>query len=330
VWVHAPDAARDATGRNASPPLVSSNAALHAAAPPLLELQGLVAGLRVGSGLWVLGACDAPYLPFEVEVGSVLGAERRARVSFSPSLAEQALQPFGGVARAWSSANAELIARLSQLNAKSTADTSAQWLALSAHDPLELSLLLPPAGFGLHADSGALRFYPLGELGPAAPPRIARWSLPAGERAALSRVQLQPLHARLSLQPDPVRGDAPVRAQARADRALAAVALRFDHRHTAFGLAPAEHRYRALGAHHVQGVALADDGAPALLDAQVTVATARMSSAGSCAASSGRAGLVSAGLGLWAAALLLKRRRQLRAGNRLGPDPRSARSERHP
>src|SRR5262249_16100663 len=98
--------------------------------------------------------------------------------------------------------------------------------------------------------------------------------------------------------------------------------------------------YRALGAHHVQGLALADDGAPALLDAQVTVATARMSS-GSCVASSvggtapapcggapARPG--SAGMGLGAAALLLKRRRRLRAGNRLGPDSRSARSERHP
>ncbi|HEX2678219.1 MAG TPA: MYXO-CTERM sorting domain-containing protein, partial [Polyangiales bacterium] len=87
---------------------------------------------------------------------------------------------------------------------------------------------------------------------------------------------------------------------------------------------------RALGAAHVQGVALAGDGAAALLDAQVTVATARMSSSAGCATSSDRAGPVSAGLGLWAAALLLKRRRRLRAGNRLGPGQRSARSERHP
>jgi hypothetical protein len=267
-------------------------------------------------------------LPFEVEVGSVLGAERRGRVTFAPALGDHAVQPFGGAASAWPTASAELLARLSQLNA--TASAGAALLALGAHDPLELSVLLPPAGFGLRAGAGALRFYPVGELAPGAPPRIARWSLPAGERAVLSRVPLQPLHARLSLQPDPVRGDAPVRAQASADRPLVAVALRFDHRHTAFGLAAAEHRYRALGAHRVQGVALAADGAPALLDAQVTVATARMSSGGGCRASSDRSGPVSAGLGLWAAVLLLKRRRQLRAGNRLGPDPRSARSERSP
>lgn len=332
VWVRAPDAVRAgaaaAIGRNASPTIVRDG--LRAAAAPVLETTGLVAALRVGDGLWVMGSCDAPYLPFDVEVGSVLSAERRSRVTLAPALGAQASQPIAGAGRAWPEPSAALLEQLAALRAAKPAGASTTPLVFGVHDALELSLLMAPGSAALHAEGGVLNFYPLGELGPAQPPVIARWSLLAGDHARLTRSQPVALHARMLLAPDPVRGDAPVHAQVSAGRALSAVALRFDHRSTAFGLAPAEHRYRALGAHRVQGAALANDGALSLLDAEVTVATARMSSGGSCvaAAPSARAAVrtrpVSAGLGLWAAALLLKRRRRPRAGNRLAPHPRSA------
>jgi len=342
VWV---EASADSISRDASlQDAIAGDASLQealASAAPELRTAGLVAALRVGGRLWVIGGCDALHLPFEVEVASALRAEARERVA---DVKRTGLNP---------TPTAEPSTVGAGLNPTPTAEPSAVgaglkpalftpipdgWQLHAARAPLELSVLIPaaPGAPGLRADRGELRFYPAGEVAAAPHALIARWSLPAlaaGERARLSRVASTPLNAQLRIEPDPVRGDAPVRVSARADRPLASLALRFDHRHTAHGLHPVEHRYRALGEHRIHGLAIAADGTAAGVRGDATVVTARMSGGPDCAARAVAPGShpVWGGSGLWLGVLLLqrrllKRRRGRLAGNRLGAEPRSARS----
>jgi hypothetical protein len=302
-----------------------------AAAAPVLQTDGLVAALRIGGDrLWVIGSCEAPYLPFEAEVASVLRAERRQRVA-DPERAGLKPAPTPEASAVGAGYQPALLTPIKE-----------GW-ELNAPGPLELSLLFPAtAGSpGLRAERGTLRFHPAADLTTVPPALIARWSLPAAGRARLLRVAAPPLHAQLQALPDPVLGDQPVRVSGRADRALAALALRFDHLHTAYGLQPVAHRYRALGKHRVSALAIAVDGTAVALQTEVTVRTVRASGGPGCmlagpvggtgtapalrgGASSTRP--VSAGPGLWLSALLLKRRGRRAAGNRLGAEPRSARS----
>jgi hypothetical protein len=285
---------------------------LVSAAPPMLRTVGLNAALRVGDALWVIGGCEAPYLPFDVEVESVLRAERRRRVAridvpVAPSLLTSPAGP-GFVT--------DFLAPVGD-----------GW-ELRAAAPFELSLLIwaGPGSPGLRADRGTLRFYPAGDVARAPGALVARWSLPSAGRARLLRVRAAPLQASLRLQPDPVHSDAPVRVGVHANRALAAVALRLDHRHSAYGLAPVAHRYRALGKQRIAAIAIAEDGTAVALQRDATVVSARMSRGPSCATRgpSAAGNPVSASQGLWLGALLLKRRGRRPAGNRLGAERRSA------
>jgi hypothetical protein len=290
-------------------------------AAPVLRTAGLVGALRVGDALWVLGGCTALHLPFEVEVASVLRAEGRRRVA---DVKRAGLKP-APTGEGFDERNAGPID-----GARGSASPSAVgpgfkpglfepisggWQLNHSGAALELSVLIAaaPGSPGLRAEPGALRFYPAGDVVAAPHVLIARWSvpaLPAGERARLLRVPAAPLIAQLRVEPDPVRGDSPVRVSADADRPLAALALRFDHRHTAYGLAPVEHRYRALGEHRVHGIAIAADGTAVGVRADATVVTARGARGPGCgvAAPVPRARPVWAGPGLWLSVLLLQRR----------------------
>ena len=325
VWVQtSPDPiGQDASLQDAIARDASLQDALASAAPEL-RAGGLVAALRVGKALWVIGGCSAPHLPFEVEVASVLRAEARTRVEDVKKVAS-ALAPAGapGVASGFR----PLLSPIAD-----------GWQLDDAGAPFELSLLIAIArdAPGLRAERGELRFYPAGDVSSAPQALIARWSLPAlpsGERARLLRVPSAALNAQLRIEPDPVRGDTPVQVSVRADRPLAALALRFDHRHTTYGLQPVEHRYRALGEHRIHGLAIAADGTAVGVRGDATVVTARMSGGPSCELATPAPGArpVWAGSGLWLGVLLLqrrllKRRRRRLAGNRLGAEPRSARS----
>jgi hypothetical protein len=316
LWIETTSVASD---RDASLPDASLPDAPTAA--PVLRTAGLVGALRVGDALWVLGGCAALHLPFEVEVASVLRAEGRARVA---DVKRSGLKP-AATGEGFAERNAGPIEA-----ARGSASPSAVgpgfnpvlfqpiadgWQLNHSGAALELSVLIAvaPGSPGVRAEPGALRFYPAGDVVAAPHLLIARWSvpaLPAGERARLLRVPAAPLIAQLRVEPDPVRGDAPVRVSAEADRPLAALALRFDHRHTAYGLAPVEHRYRALGEHRVHGIAIAADGTAVGVRADATVVTARGSRGPSCgvAAPGTRARPVWAGPGLWLSVLLLQRR----------------------
>ena len=242
--------------------------ALLAAAPPILRTAGLRAALRVGPRLWVVGSCEAPHLPFEVEVASVLRAEQRERLADFAVPVDQ-----------------------------------------------------PSAGSPGSSSRAARSMHPAGELRVAPQALVVRL---ADGGNVLQRVATAPLQAQLIVQPNPARSGEPVRASVRADRALSALALRFDHLHTAYTLQPVEHRYRALGTHRIDGLAIAADGTAVALHAEVSVRTARASGGWSCAARPVASHPVWASQGLWLAALLLKRRGRRAAGNRLGADPRSA------
>src|SRR5262249_50746945 len=154
--------------------------------------------LRVGARLWVIGRCDAPYLPFEVEVGSVLRAEQRTRVDFPVlplRLGDQVL-----------TRSRDVDVRVVRGDGELRGD--------AAPAALELSLLIAsgPHARGLRVDHGAVGLYPAGEITRANAALVARWSLPAETAARLSRVAAAPLHAQLVLAPDPVIADQPLRA----------------------------------------------------------------------------------------------------------------------
>src|SRR5439155_687138 len=61
---------------------------------PSLNLRALASALRVGSELWVTGACASTDRGFEDEIEAVLARERRARIARSPvrTLAQARLQ----------------------------------------------------------------------------------------------------------------------------------------------------------------------------------------------------------------------------------------------
>ena len=250
----------------------------------------------------MIGGCEALHLPFDVEIEAVLRAERRERVDHLPAPVNEIL--YGPP-----------LARDDYI--EPIADG---WDVRAGR---ELSLLVPnyPRVPGLHSD-GVMSVYPAGDVTGRFEALIVR-GLSGGQR--LKRVPVAPWRATLSVEPNPARSGEPVRVRVHAVRKkLAAVALRFDHLHTAYTLKPVEHRYRALGTHRIEGLAIAADGTAVALHAEVTVRTARASGRWSCAARPIGSPPVWASQGLWLGALLLKRRRHRTAGNRLGAEPRSA------
>jgi hypothetical protein len=293
---------------------------------PVLHASSLVAALRVGRELLVLGDCAGPHLAFADEVDAALVAEQRSlavRGFTSLDAAERDPRP---------EPSPSTTPALVQLRRSTSASGSS--LHARASRPVELSLLLDADGRPLRAHGGTLELYPATELPPLGhrPRLVARWRLPAGVAATLSRAahERRAPEVQVELHPSPVASGAALQVRARLPRAEAgsvpALALRFDERSTAFGAGTASHRFTALGPAQVHALVVLPDATAVRRVVQVQVVT---EAAVGCAVSGPKGtprghthGAVA--LGLWSAAWLLKRRPPRARGNTLGARSRSS------
>jgi hypothetical protein len=297
---------------------------------PVLEPKGLVAALRVGNGLWVLGDCPGPHLPFADEVRSLLRVERRARLAAAPVEAASPMQAQPPVDAVAVDTPAE---PQHQLQAGHTADGSSSVRARAAQ-AFELSFLVRADGRPLSASAGTLELYPATELpapGSATaskpPLLVARWLLPVATEGALvqaaRKVAVRALP--IELQPSPVPSGHLLRVSAPAPGGNATpplLALRFDERSSAFGSGEASHRFTALGTARMRALAILPDGTAVSSSPTVEIVTEAAVGCRAGAAQEPDATL-GAALALWAAPWLLKRRPRRGAGNRLGARSRS-------
>ena len=320
----------------------AGDAPSHHLGSPVLDPRALVAALRVGEGLIVLGDCAGPHLSFADEVAAVLATEHRAR------LAEMPL-----VDRSTHATDARRSPRVLQLHCQLNRSMSAAGFTLHARaeQALELSFVLPADGRALRASAGALELYPAGEL-PApgkSPTLVARWQLQAGADAELTRpaAKLALPAVAIELRPSPLPSGQPLRVRAGLLAGVPArgggkqpapqLALRFDERSTAFGTGEASHsRFSALGTAQVRALLILPDGRAQARTERVQVVTAAAIGCGGCsawprsAAQGGRGGGFGLALSLWCAAWLLKRRPPRARGNRLCARSRSPDQPRKP
>ncbi|MFI5307850.1 MAG: hypothetical protein ACHQ53_10880 [Polyangiales bacterium] len=240
---------------------------------PVLELEGLVAALRMGGGVWTSGSCAGPFAQrrFEDEVAGVLERERSARVwSMGEPVQRGEYRVLGAAARPLPAQNEIDVAQ----------DGSTLMIEASFPSPGAELLVLPAHGARSVPGLGAtVALFPGGDLADAAvapapvallriaPGRSVRFG-PGPGRAWSARIEL-PKRALATYEAAPLR--------VRGAPSDARIAWRFDERRTAFGPAAVERSFTALGEHRIDAVALASDGTSERLTGTLRVRTARAS-----------------------------------------------------
>lgn len=261
VWVRVPRAATDGP---------DALATTEPAAAPILDASGLVAALRIETGLWMLGSCRPLARAYEDEVRGVLAREGLTRTTPVPNVTPLAWQPFGAGPRSWPKADA-LRFELGQDRLRVEVQRGYPGRA-------ELRLLVPADGRRTEIRGAMSSFYPAAAvtaLGPSA--LVAMLSVAAGDTALVSRVPNGALRATLEARPMLASSGEPVRLRVLGIAPGTKVAWRLDPLRTAFGPAVIERSFGPLGEHTVVGLAIAQDGSVARLSTTIRVVTAQAS-----------------------------------------------------
>ena len=235
---------------------------------PVLATDGLVAALRVGSGLWVLGDCGHGHGGFADEVAGVLAVEQRVRLATPPLVALD--EP------AWRSA--------APVQVTSAPDDSVR-LQVPQGPVRELAFTLFADGRSLRTSAGALRFVPATEVSGVSGAPVLLVQLLVGPVPDAEGLEVTLARTAAPATPDPVLELSPVpvasnrplwvRVKLQGSDAAqpARVALRFDHRSTAFAQGAVSHRFTALGPNPVSALVIFPDGRAVVRTAQAQVTT---------------------------------------------------------
>ncbi|MDD9932491.1 MAG: hypothetical protein OXT09_02745 [Myxococcales bacterium] len=271
------------------------------AAAPYLDPTGVVAALRIGGRLHVLGDCSDRYLPYAEQVAAAIEREGLKRAALPAAVAPAS----HGASPRWRREGERV---------------ALDWGA-DASGPAELDLLWSvDRAARIEASNAELRWHPAGRLGEDELPLVAKVVLQPGGRVILQPGSAAPLEVGLGVRPRPVAAGAPASVALRGAPGGTRVALRFDERRTAFSTAPVEVALRRPGLRPVLGLAIAPDGRRQAVRGDIEVVTAR---SGGCAVSPKAHGRPRVSwFWLCPLACLLKRRGPRPRGNRLGPQRR--------
>jgi hypothetical protein len=272
AWVRA---AQPDTPDSSAPADSALSSASELAPAPLLEPHGLIAALRVGAGLWVIGDCPSPRAERarQDEVLALRAQEHLAWLEPRSFVAPGQWQAFEMAARAWPPRGSLVLAQAGeQLLVRVRADYGAE--------AAELALALPGDSRSVQSDGDAsvLALHPAADFAVTSSSSraalVALLRLEPGCDVRLRRGPARELHARLEAPPNAAASFEPMRLRVRGAPAGARVAWQLDDGHTAFGASSIEHAFGALGEHRIEALVIAADGSTARLHAAVRVRTA--------------------------------------------------------
>jgi hypothetical protein len=237
---------------------------------PVLAVDSLVAALRVGRGLWVLGDCDDAQRRFASDVASVMAREQRSRIDARAPDAPAAGYAVWRPVSAWQPWPSPDTLRIER-------DLDAVRV-MRAQGPggAELALIFASDGRSIASSAGSLSFYPAAAIdGRRVPAVTAVLRLADGASALVTRAHAAARDYRLIAEPDTPSSGSSVRARVVSSDPLARVAFRFDAVHGAFTEREAAYAYPELGVQHIAVLAIGRDGVATALRTSVDVHATR-------------------------------------------------------